>query len=213
MAACKATRLCSCAPTSSRPAGASCNRFSTSGARCRRASFPTTGPEPGARKAPTTCCGKTAASGGRFEAQESPIAVVERRHYPANAPISSRRGLGLQWPVDSPVRSPLRVAALSIIWLLLCAATAPAAEGETETRSAAAGLASMKPRPGFSVELVAAEPLVMDPVAFAWGADGKLWVVEMADYPRGIDGQGKFGGRVRCLEDADGDGRYDKSTL
>ncbi|HXT57292.1 MAG TPA: PVC-type heme-binding CxxCH protein, partial [Pirellulales bacterium] len=107
----------------------------------------------------------------------------------------------------------MRVAALSIIWLLLCAATAPAAEGETETRSAAAGLASMKPRPGFSVELVAAEPLVMDPVAFAWGADGKLWVVEMADYPRGIDGQGKFGGRVRCLEDADGDGRYDKSTL
>ncbi|HEV7223783.1 MAG TPA: PVC-type heme-binding CxxCH protein [Pirellulales bacterium] len=107
----------------------------------------------------------------------------------------------------------MRVAALSIAWLLLCAAIAPAAEDETETRSAAEGLASMKPRPGFSVELVAAEPLVMDPVAFAWGADGKLWVVEMADYPRGIDGRGKFGGRVRFLEDIDADGRYDTSTV
>jgi len=80
-------------------------------------------------------------------------------------------------------------------------------------RSPAAGLASMKARPGFQVELAAAEPLVMDPVAFAWGADGTLWVVEMADYPRGVDGQGKFGGRVRFLEDADGDGRYDRSTV
>ncbi len=67
--------------------------------------------------------------------------------------------------------------------------------------------------PGFTVEQVAAEPLVMDPIAFAWGPDGKLWVVEMADYPLGIDGQGKHGGRVRFLEDTDGDGRYDRSTL
>jgi putative membrane-bound dehydrogenase-like protein len=35
----------------------------------------------------------------------------------------------------------------------------------------------------------------------------------MADYPLGIDGQGKHGGRVRYLEDLNGDGRYDKSTL
>ena len=48
--------------------------------------------------------------------------------------------------------------------------------------------------PGFTVELVAAEPLVQSPIAFAWGADGKLWVVEMGDYPLGIDGKGKPGG-------------------
>lgn len=80
-------------------------------------------------------------------------------------------------------------------------------------KSPEAALKSMYPRPGFTVELVAAEPLVMDPIAFAWGADGKFWVVEMADYPLGIDGQGKHGGRVRYLEDTNGDGRYDKSTL
>ncbi|MEQ1854665.1 MAG: PVC-type heme-binding CxxCH protein, partial [Chthoniobacteraceae bacterium] len=63
------------------------------------------------------------------------------------------------------------------------------------------------------VELLAAEPLVQDPVAFDWDVSGRLWVVEMADYPLGMDGNGKPGGRVRVLEDTDGDGRYDKSTL
>lgn len=84
---------------------------------------------------------------------------------------------------------------------------------EPGPRSPEAGLKSMRTRPGFTVELVAAEPLVMDPVAFDWGPDGKLWVVEMADYPLGMDGQGKFGGRVKFLEDTDGDGKYDRSTL
>ncbi len=50
---------------------------------------------------------------------------------------------------------------------------------------------------GFEVELVAAEPLVLDPVAFDWDERGRLWVVEMADYPLGMDGNGKPGGRVR----------------
>ncbi len=68
-------------------------------------------------------------------------------------------------------------------------------------------------RPGFKVDLVAQEPLVQDPIAFEWGADGKLWVVEMGDYPVGIDGHGKPGGIVRFLEDTDCDGRYDKSTV
>jgi putative membrane-bound dehydrogenase-like protein len=66
---------------------------------------------------------------------------------------------------------------------------------------------------GFRVELVAAEPTVLDPVAFDWDLQGKLWVVEMADYPLGMDGQGHPGGRVRVLEDLDRDGRFEKSTL
>ncbi len=66
---------------------------------------------------------------------------------------------------------------------------------------------------GFSVELVASEPLIADPVNFAVGADGRLWVVEMADYPRGANDDGKPGGRVKVLTDTDGDGRYDKAEL
>ena len=74
-------------------------------------------------------------------------------------------------------------------------------------------LASFQTRPGLRIELVAAEPMVMDPINIDWGPDGKLWVVEMADYPLGMDGKGKPGGRVRFLTDSDGDGKYDRSTL
>ncbi|WP_146518182.1 PVC-type heme-binding CxxCH protein [Stieleria varia] len=65
----------------------------------------------------------------------------------------------------------------------------------------------------FEVELAAAEPLVMDPVDFDWGPDGRLWVAEMADYPHGLDGQGQPGGRIRVLTDRDGDGRYEHASL
>ncbi len=66
---------------------------------------------------------------------------------------------------------------------------------------------------GFVIELVAAEPLVLDPVAFAWGPDGKLWVVEMADYnhlPANDKSDKKPHGRVVYLTDSNHDGRYDK---
>ncbi|MBV8488417.1 MAG: HEAT repeat domain-containing protein, partial [Planctomycetaceae bacterium] len=59
---------------------------------------------------------------------------------------------------------------------------------------------------------VASEPLVRDPIALDWSADGKLWILEMGDYPVGVDGGGKPGGVVRVLEDTDGDGIYTKAT-
>jgi putative membrane-bound dehydrogenase-like protein len=68
-------------------------------------------------------------------------------------------------------------------------------------------------RAGYQAELVAAEPLVVDPVAFDWGPDGALWVVEMRDYPLGMDGRWQPGGRVKRLTDADGDGTFDKATV
>ena len=74
-------------------------------------------------------------------------------------------------------------------------------------------LACLKVRPGFHVSLVAAEPVVLDPIAFDWGADGRLWVVEMRDYPLGMDGKGKPGGVVKILEEIDADGRYRKATV
>jgi putative membrane-bound dehydrogenase-like protein len=84
---------------------------------------------------------------------------------------------------------------------------------EPTAKRPAASLRGMRARPGFTVELMAAEPLVEDPIAMAWGPDGKLWVVEMGDYPLGINGKGKGGGKVKFLEDTDGDGRYDKATV
>ena len=63
------------------------------------------------------------------------------------------------------------------------------------------------------IQLVASEPLVQDPVAIDFGPDGKLWVVEMNDYPNGPKGNYQPGGRVIFLEDLDGDQIYDRRTL
>ena len=67
-------------------------------------------------------------------------------------------------------------------------------------------------RDGFRLELVAAEPLVQDPVAIDWDQEGRLWVAEMADYPMGGP-DANPGGRVRVLTDRDHDGRYDDATV
>lgn len=79
--------------------------------------------------------------------------------------------------------------------------------------SPAQALQAVQVLPEFEVALAASEPLVQDPVDVAWGPDLRMWVVEMADYPLGIDGQGKPGGRIRVLEDEDGDGIYERGHL
>ncbi len=61
---------------------------------------------------------------------------------------------------------------------------------------------------GYKIELVAAEPLVQDPINIAFDAQGRLWVVEMGDYP-----EGENGGRVKTLTDSDGDGVFDQATV
>lgn len=73
-------------------------------------------------------------------------------------------------------------------------------------------LGTFQVRPGFRIELVAAEPVVVDPIGFDWSADGRLWVVEMRDYPLGLDGRGQPGGVIKILKDANGDGRYEQAV-
>jgi len=67
--------------------------------------------------------------------------------------------------------------------------------------------------PGLEMRLVAAEPLVCDPVAAAFDADGNLYVCEMRDYPfKPADGAAPRG-TVRWLRDMDGDGSIDHATV
>ncbi len=69
-------------------------------------------------------------------------------------------------------------------------------------------------RPGFRVELVAAEPLVRSPVAVDFDEDGRLYVVEYRDYNQFANPKGaQVRGCVKLLEDTDGDGVYDKATV
>ena len=48
----------------------------------------------------------------------------------------------------------------------------------------------LKTEPGLKVELVSAEPMVVDPVAVAWDEKGRMFVVEDRGYPTG-PGKGK----------------------
>src|SRR5579864_4340986 len=66
---------------------------------------------------------------------------------------------------------------------------------------------------GLRVELVAAEPQVESPVAMAFDEDGRLWVVEMRDYPNGPAPGHSPEGRIRVLDDRDGDGRFETSSV
>ncbi|MBI4584827.1 MAG: c-type cytochrome [Planctomycetes bacterium] len=74
---------------------------------------------------------------------------------------------------------------------------------------------SFRTAPGFEVELVAAEPDVVDPVAMAFDADGRIYVAEMLDYPI-VRTPGMFGpfpeGQVRLLE-LDDQGQVARSFL
>lgn len=84
--------------------------------------------------------------------------------------------------------------------------------GGTRALSPWQSIARMQIPNHLRIEVVAAEPHVVDPVAIDFGHDGKLWVAEMHDYPEGIDGKFKPGGRIKYLEDTNQDGTYDKAT-
>ena len=80
----------------------------------------------------------------------------------------------------------------------------------TEPVDATNALATFHIRSGFKLELAASEPLVMDPVAMSFDEDGRLYVIEMRDYSERRHMQL---GRVRLLEDMDGDGRFEQSSV
>jgi putative membrane-bound dehydrogenase-like protein len=64
-----------------------------------------------------------------------------------------------------------------------------------------------------TVELAAAEPEVIDPVAIKFDEDGRMWVAEMRDYPLGPKKGGKPQSRIKILEDKDGDGRFETARV
>lgn len=65
-------------------------------------------------------------------------------------------------------------------------------------------------KPGYRLELAAAEPEVRDPVAIAFDEDARMFVVEMCDYS---EQDQDFLGTIHRLEDRDQDGRYETSVL
>ena len=66
--------------------------------------------------------------------------------------------------------------------------------------------------PELRIELAAAEPQVIDPIEVRFDERGRMWVVEMHDYPNG-PAEGERGtSLVKMLEDRDGDGYFETAT-
>lgn len=77
-------------------------------------------------------------------------------------------------------------------------------------------LETFRIKKGFRLELVAHEPMVVDPIQMAFDEDGRLYVVEMRWYQSETRTDLMFDeriGRIRLLEDVNGDGRFDKSSI
>ena len=75
-----------------------------------------------------------------------------------------------------------------------------------------AAINTFKVEKGFHLELAACEPNIASPVALSFDENGRLFVVEMIDYSERRDETPHLG-RIRLLEDTDGDGVFDKSTV
>ena len=97
--------------------------------------------------------------------------------------------------------------AKAITFAELCRPPAPPPRTPEES------LKALHVKPGFKAEIVACEPLVQDPIFVDWDARGRMWVVEMGDYPFHDHNGETHHGRVKVLEDTDGDGIYDKATI
>lgn len=115
------------------------------------------------------------------------------------------------------MRQQLRAgSALLAIWLASVATSAEViphrqTKPPNPARTPAEAVAAMTLPPGFSVEVVAAEPDIVNPVAMTFDERGRVWITESLEYPRQSAGPGRD--RVKVLEDTNGDGKADKFTV
>jgi putative membrane-bound dehydrogenase-like protein len=99
---------------------------------------------------------------------------------------------------------PLRPLAIALVFVVSCHRK-PAGPPYT----AAESVATMRLGAGLRIEPFVTEPAIASPVAIEFDEKGRLFVVEMPGYP--LDTRPT--GRVKLLEDADRDGRYEKVTV
>lgn len=79
--------------------------------------------------------------------------------------------------------------------------------------SAQESLAHFQLLDGYRMQLVAAEPQVIDPVAIRFDHRGRMWVVEMRDYPHGPEPGKQPSSVIKILEDRDRDGYFETSQV
>lgn len=98
---------------------------------------------------------------------------------------------------------------LFVLFVFLLTASGCRQQTETTGLSPSESLATFELAEGFQIELIAAEPLISDPVAMEIDEAGNMYVVEMHGYPLDKSGSGK----VKLLSDTDGDGMMDRAVV
>jgi putative membrane-bound dehydrogenase-like protein len=84
-------------------------------------------------------------------------------------------------------------------------------DGQTSALSPEESLKRIQLDGDYEAQLVAAEPLITDPVEVTWDAEGRMYVADMRDYPLGPEPGKPALSRIQLLTDEDGDGRMDKA--
>jgi glucose/arabinose dehydrogenase len=137
-----------------------------------------------------------------FKSMSTAAAFVRRACFPTVAAI-----VALQFVSPLHAEDPLpQVERLKSSPVLQHLKPNPIA-GEPKT-AAERTLAQMYVPEGFKVDLIAAEPDIHQPIAFAWDERGRIWVVEAYSYPtkrpagEGLD-------KVVIFADEDGDGHFE----
>lgn len=98
----------------------------------------------------------------------------------------------------------------------VASAVARAADAPAEPLSPQAAVKAMALPEGFRATLFAAEPDVVQPIAFTFDDRGRVWVAECVSYPdwnKSATPESKGKDRIVVLEDTDNDGAFDKRTV
>lgn len=109
-----------------------------------------------------------------------------------------------------------RVALLyGFLGLVSCGDPSPVGDGLERRKplSPTEALQSFEVAEGFRLELAASEPQVTDPIAISFDENGRLYVAEMRGYPFDPPPGGGPAGRIRLLDDDDGDGFFETDLV
>jgi len=147
----------------------------------------------------------------RTDGQATPATTSARGpHFrDAGSPPTSPRGpKGPLPPWRRWARKGLVLGALGGLGFLVpLQKNVPVVDADTEAERASFQVAD-----GFEVNLFAADPLLAKPIQMNWDARGRLWVASSEVYPQIKPGQ-VANDKVVILEDLDGDGKADKTTV
>jgi putative membrane-bound dehydrogenase-like protein len=108
----------------------------------------------------------------------------------------------------------IAIAACGVLLFALANPQAAGVDPAPGPKTPAEERATFQIAKGFTIQLAASEPAVVDPVAMCFDERGRLFLCEMRGYPNGGVGTGmESRGKIKLLEDTDGDGVFETSRV